>query len=238
VEDGAEPLAALAAGGHGERHATLLDALLGPADAPGHGRLGHQERPGDLRGGQAADRPQGQRDLRRRRQDGVTAHEQQDERVVGLRRRPVGGGRQPLPGKGPAGDAVLAALAGLLAAEQVGEPARGDRDQPAPRVVRDAAGGPLHGRRQERLLGGVLGGVEVPVAPDHRAEDLRRQPPQQVLGLGVGHGTGQSSRSVLESASGRTSATAVAATSGGAGQLARRPAISVARSKLSHSTIQ
>src|SRR5438552_63071 len=30
----------------------VLDALLGPADPPGHGRLRYQERAGDLRGGQ------------------------------------------------------------------------------------------------------------------------------------------------------------------------------------------
>ena len=74
VQDRAEPFGALRARGHAERDAAVLDALLGPADAPGHGRLRHQERPGDLGGGQAADRPQGQRDLRRRRQrrDGST----------------------------------------------------------------------------------------------------------------------------------------------------------------------
>jgi hypothetical protein len=49
---------------------------------PGHGGFRHEKGAGDLRGGQAADGPQGQRDLRRWRQRRVAAHEQQDEGVV------------------------------------------------------------------------------------------------------------------------------------------------------------
>ena len=61
------------------------DALLGPPDALGHRRLGHQERPGDLGGRQATDRPQGQRHLGGGRQRGVAAQEQQREGVVAHR---------------------------------------------------------------------------------------------------------------------------------------------------------
>jgi hypothetical protein len=35
---------------------------LGPDDPLRHGRLGDQERPGDLRGGQPAEQPEGERD--------------------------------------------------------------------------------------------------------------------------------------------------------------------------------
>lgn len=38
--------------------------------------------------------------------------------------------------------------------------------------------------REKCLLYGVLGGVEMAVPPDQRAEDLRRVQAQQVLGLG------------------------------------------------------
>src|SRR5260370_29496644 len=96
---------------------------------------------------------------------------------------------------------------------------------------------PLHGGRQERLLRRVLSGVEMPVTPYHRAEDLRRQPAQQVLGLGARHGLDHSSRSAWDSAIGRTSAKAPAATSSEAGTFASRAVLCVARSKLSHSTI-
>ncbi len=58
----------------------------------------------------------------------------------------------------------------------------------AARVVRDAVGRPLRGGREQRLLDRVLGRVEMPVAPHHRAEDLRRQRAQQVLDRGVRHG--------------------------------------------------
>jgi hypothetical protein len=56
----------------------------------------------------------------------MAAQEQQDERVVGVGSRAVGGGRQPLAGQHLPGDGLLAALPGLLGAEQVGQPARGD----------------------------------------------------------------------------------------------------------------
>ena len=45
--------------------------------------------------------------------------------------------------------------------------------------------GPLLGRGEQRLLHGVLARVELPVAPDQRAEDLRRELAQQVLDRGA-----------------------------------------------------
>src|SRR5437588_518718 len=53
VQHRIEPPGALADRGHAERHAAGPDALFGPADPPGHRRLGNQERPGNLGGGQA-----------------------------------------------------------------------------------------------------------------------------------------------------------------------------------------
>ena len=64
VQHGTEPLGPLLAGRQLEWHAGSLDALLGPADALRHGRLGNQERAGDFRCGQAAHRPQRQGDRR------------------------------------------------------------------------------------------------------------------------------------------------------------------------------
>jgi hypothetical protein len=106
----------------------------------------------------------------------VAAHQQQDEGIVVICYRSDVRGGLPLE---------LAAGAGLLAAQQVGQLAAGHPDEPGPRVVRDAFGGPLRGGGDQRLLGGVLGGVEVAVAANHRAEDLRRQLAEQVLGLGA-----------------------------------------------------
>src|SRR4051812_16690495 len=116
MEHDAEPLRLLSRRRQVEAGSGRLDALLGPADALRHGRLGHEEGPGDLGGRQAADGPQGQRDLRRGRQRRVAAQEQQREGVVaggatgfevGVRLATGGGGggggRPPPPagGRGP-----------------------------------------------------------------------------------------------------------------------------------------
>ena len=121
------------------------------------------------------------------RQRRMAAQRQQRERVVLLRRRAA----RRAPARAPRRAARaprprLAAPARVVAAELVGQAARRDRDQPAARVLGHALRGPLTRGGQQRLLHGVLAGVEVPVAAHERAEDLRRQPAQQVLDAGVG----------------------------------------------------
>jgi len=59
---------------------------------------------------------------------------------------------------------LLAAPSSLVAAQLVGQPANGDRDQPAARVLGDSLLGPLERRREQGLLDGVLSQVEVAVA--------------------------------------------------------------------------
>ena len=109
----------------------------------------------------------------------MAAHKEQGQRVVEVRGWLVGGGCQPFLGQGALGDDVLPPVASLLAAEQVGQPTRGDSDHPAPRILWDAVLRPLRGSRDEGLLHSVLGDVKVPIAPDDGAEDLGRQLPQQ-----------------------------------------------------------
>ena len=150
------------------------------------------------------------------------------------RRRPR---RQPFVGQRPAGDGVLAALPGLLAAQQIGQPARRDRDQPASRVVRDAVRRPLGRRpraappaprprrcRSARSAGPARRG---PAAPAGAAGPRRRRPARTVLRAPARRGPRRSAgrRRTPRPARAR------------AGQFASRAAISVARSKLSHSTI-
>lgn len=163
----------LAPVGHGERLAARLHLRLGPADPLSHGRLGHQERGGDLPSGEPPDGPQGQRDRRARRQRRVAAQEQQPKRVV------------LLGGLGPAQrdrrGQLLTAAAGVVAAELLGEPPRGDPDQPPGRVVGHAAVGPLRRRGDERLLDRVLRIGEVAVAAQDRAEGPRREVAQEAL---------------------------------------------------------
>jgi hypothetical protein len=115
-----------------------------------------------------------------RAQDGRGAEEDERERVVLVRREFLAGGRR----QGSGG--FLAMPTRLIAAKRVGQAAGGDGDQPAPRVVRDSLVGPLECGGEQRLLHGVLAEVEVAVATDERAEDLRRQLTQQVLRAGSG----------------------------------------------------
>src|SRR6266516_801980 len=79
------------------------------------------------------------------------------------------------------GSAIAAASSRPLAAQLVGHPPHGGLDQPATGVGRNPLGGPVHCRREQCLLHGVLGGVEVTETADDHAEDLRRQFAQQVL---------------------------------------------------------
>ena len=94
VQHRPQPLVPLSGGREAERLVRSLDPGLGPADPLRHRRLGDQERRRDLAGGEAADRPQGEGDGRRRREGGVAAHEHEDQRVV----LPRGRGRIGGPG--------------------------------------------------------------------------------------------------------------------------------------------
>jgi hypothetical protein len=177
VQDHPQPVAQLRRRRHVEGRAGGLDALLGAADALGHGGLGYEEGAGDLGGRESADRPERERDLRGRRQLRMAAQQQQGQRVV-----VVAGVLLPRTGDRRAvdrrhrRDRVLAPPARLLSAKLVDQPPRRDPDQPGPRVLRDALFGPLDGGGEQRLLHRVLGRVEMPVPSHERAEDLRRQP--------------------------------------------------------------
>jgi hypothetical protein len=163
------------------------DGLLGPADALGHGRLGHQERGGHLGGAEPAGGAEGERHLRRRGERRVTAPEQQRQLVVGRRRRQVVhvGRRRLVPRR--LVDVLTAPTSGS-SADLVGEPARRHRDQPRPRTRRHPLVGPLGGGGEQGLLHRVLARRHVAVAVDQHREDLGRQAPQQVLeALVAGH---------------------------------------------------
>jgi hypothetical protein len=146
-------------------------AALGPADPLRHRRLRHVEGVGDLPGGEAADGAQGQRHLGGGREAVVAAAEEQEERVVALL-----GGR----GLGLGVCRLLPAVAGGLAAAGVDEPPGRDRRQPrlpvARRVLR-----PHPQRLEQRLLQGVLGGVEVLAPPDQAREHPRDEGAQRAL---------------------------------------------------------
>ena len=114
----------------------------------------------------------------------MTAHEHEDQRVVG-----AGGGRI-VAGERPRRREVFPSTTSLLGAVLVGHPARRHAHQPAKRILRHAVARPLLGCGDECFLGGVFGVGEVAVPPHDRTEDPRRQLAQQALGgRGVGHST-------------------------------------------------
>ena len=158
----------------GDRHAVgdprTRDLLLRPSDPSRHGRLANQERMGDLLGGQAADQPQRQRDLRLPRQCRVTAGEDEAKAVVGyvihlgelrFRRersdmftpraqRTAGLYQQGNPG--PKGSGAAVGVQRLA-------PGRGG--QPRARVAWDAVAPPCLEGADIRILRTLLGQVDV-----------------------------------------------------------------------------
>ena len=101
----------------------------------------------------------------------MAAAEQQEQGVVallGLRLLRLGAGR------------VLAPLTCCLTAAGVDEPPRRNGRQPRARVTRRVLG-PDPQRLEERLLEGVLGGVEVLATPDQSGEDARDEGAQGTL---------------------------------------------------------
>ena len=173
-------------GGFGELEpaARRLDGLLRPADALGHRGLGHEERLRDLRGGQtrrrrAASAPAATAPTepgwqqRNRRVSGVVVVGHLDDRrhgssatTLSSRRRRALSLRHSSTSRREA--TVVSQARGLSGTPSVGHCSR---------------------RGEERLLDRVLAGVELAVAPDERAEDLRRQLAQQVLDRSARHGT-------------------------------------------------
>src|SRR5947209_4576914 len=116
----------------------------------------------------------------------MTAHEQQDQRVVEFVRRLIGGWCNVLRRDHQARDGILAALASVLRAEQIGQPPRGDRDQPAEWIVRATLGWPAGPGGDQGFLGGVFGSVEMTVPSYQPSQDPRRKLAQQVLEVGLG----------------------------------------------------
>src|ERR1700722_19747950 len=155
----AKPLRSLLIGGQSERGSGRLDALFGPADSLGHGGLGHQERARDLRSGKATYGSQGESDRGWPAKSGMTAHEEQNERVIlsdmsvylGYGRQVIEFGRHR----------SFAAATGHLASQVISHAAGGDLDEPRARIVRSAFLGPLKCCCQQRFLDCIFGVGEV-----------------------------------------------------------------------------
>jgi hypothetical protein len=139
---------------------------LAPHQPLGHGRLGNEEGAGDVGGGQAAERAEGERDLRVGGERGVTAGEQELEALV----RKGGLVHGVLHRLGHLEQAGLRGQRAIAADPVDGAVARGRR-QPRARVGgRSVARPALRGDR-EGLLRGLLGEVEVAEEADEGSED-------------------------------------------------------------------
>src|SRR5260221_14660481 len=113
----------------------------------------------------------------------MTAHEEQDERVVLIRFiLDAGRGRHVVELRGRRS---FPAPAGELAAQVVGHAPGSDLNQPGARILGSAFPRPLNRRREQRLLNGVLGGGEVAETANDHAEHLRPKLAKQMPGSRV-----------------------------------------------------
>jgi hypothetical protein len=151
---------------HTERDPRRGDLAFGPHEPLVHGRLGDEERAGDLAGVEPAQRPQCERDLGLGRERRVAAGEDELQPLVGecglLHRvlHCLGHLEQPgLPQKC------------AVAIDAVDRAVPGRRREPCAGVSGDAVARPPLGRDRERLLRRFLGEVEVAEELDQRSED-------------------------------------------------------------------
>jgi hypothetical protein len=163
---GRQPVGQQVRRGHAERDPGCLDLPLCADEALRHRLVRDEEGARDLLGGEAAQSPQGERDLGVERQGRMAAGEDELEPLVGDRRlvhlvlrrlRRVEEAR--LRGERP------------LAADAVDRPMSCRRHEPGARARGNAVAGPALGRDRERLLGGFLGEVEVAEEADQGRED-------------------------------------------------------------------
>jgi hypothetical protein len=153
-------------GRHPERDPRRLDLALGAHQPLRHRRLLDQEGAGDLDGGQPAERPQGESDLRLGGEGRVTAGEDELE---------------PLVGEGRLLHGVLHGLAhveqaGLrgqraVAADAIDRPVARRRHQPGAGAGGHSIARPALRGDREGFLRGFLGEVEVAEEADQGSED-------------------------------------------------------------------
>ncbi len=168
-----DPLARV--GGQAKRDARVPDLALGPDDPLGDGRLRLQEGSRDLRGGQAAHQPQGQRDLRVGMERGMAAQQDQsqllvpDLAVVDHQRR-LPAVRVDVRVDGRARHEIRRHGQGSTVrrpgpADPVDRPAGGHGPQPPGRIGRNPRRRPAVQRLDQGVLHGLVGQVEIAEPP-------------------------------------------------------------------------
>jgi hypothetical protein len=177
-EERAQPVRQLVVGRDPVGDARGADLSLRAHDPLLHGGLAGQQRARHLRGGQPAERPQGERHARLRRERRMAAREEQPQPVVGERRVHWvvrDSGHQPL-------QLAQLVLVAALASEAVdGAVARRAHD-PGAGVVRRPVPRPALERGHEGLLNHLLGEVEVAEDADQGRDRPPRLLPEQAVG--------------------------------------------------------
>jgi hypothetical protein len=154
-------------GRHPERDARIADLSLRAHEPLRHRRVRDEERAGDLLGREPAERAERERDLRLDCERRVAAGEDELEPLVGEHRvffhrfvhHLLDVEQLRLRGERP------------LAPDPVDRSIACGRDEPGRRARGDAVTRPVFRRDRERVLGGLLGELEVAEEADQRCED-------------------------------------------------------------------
>ncbi|MHC2316297.1 hypothetical protein ACVIHC_003343 [Bradyrhizobium diazoefficiens] len=177
IDDGehaVEPLRQRVAFGHLIGNAGEPDLLLGADEALRHRLLTDEERARDLRGREAANGAQRQRDLDLLRERGMAAGEDQPQHVVvERRRRLVGRLRVELE---LMHERLLLAAEHGLPPDAINRLVAADIDEPGARIIGHLARRPAFERDREGILECVLGEIEIADEADQRG----KHPPRLV----------------------------------------------------------
>ena len=189
AEDRVEPLGQEVVGRDAVGDRRVADLPLRPHEPLGERDFGDEEGPGDLGGGEPAERPQGEGDLGLHRESRMAAGEDEAESVVDDRTHLV---RPSFPRHDVGLDGRLAGEQGplLLEAARPSEPidrpvASSGRD-PGARVVGHTMTRPALEGDDERLLDRLLGEVEVAEDADERRDRPARFLAEQAVDDSVG----------------------------------------------------
>ena len=166
--------------GYPERNAGVSDLPLGSHQALRHGRLGHQERSGDLGGRHTGQGAQSQRHLGLERQGRVATGEHQPQLIV---RHIAAPAELRFIGCSQPGHLhqFLRSHRGATQAIHGSIPRHGG--QPGAGLTRDAVAGPSLQRRREGILRTLLRDIPVANTPDQGGD---HSPPLVPEGLGYG----------------------------------------------------
>ena len=196
-EDAGQPGRQLVVGRDAVRDVRGLDLLLRPREPLAHRRLVDEEGAGDLGHREPAEQPEGEGHLGVAGERRVAAGEDQPEPLVGDGAHGVGvDGVLVVEGSEHGGGLRVSRVAGGLPAEPVDGAVLGGRRQPRPRVGRQAGPRPPGHRLDERLLGDVLGQLDVPEPPHQRRDDPAVLLTEDLLDRGVGRGVREGRRVV------------------------------------------